>query len=214
MRCERCGRRARRLRSDRLPDGHLAFAWCADCLAEVHLQALGLEPPRPVIKEPPPRRDDTPARTPKLAAVVAASIDDGPAGLRGLAALLTAWGLLLELVGAGSWLGLGGPDGGFGPTRIGRGQVFAVSGAILAIAGAWTGLASLERGARAHAMARAVEAVALGLGFSALVAGIIFHDPSRDPWIIAGVLLAVIAARAARSWSRATDRSPRPLPSG
>jgi hypothetical protein len=124
------------------------------------------------------------------------------------------WGLLLELVGAGSWLGLGRPDDGFGPTRISRVQIFAVAGAVLASVGAWIGLASLDRGARRRSLARAIEAVAVGLGLCVLVVGITFHDPRRDPWVVAGVILAALASRAARHLSRPRGPRARPLTFG
>jgi hypothetical protein len=109
------------------------------------------------------------------------------------------------LLGAGSWLGLGAPDDGFGPTRISRSHVFAAAGAFLAVLGAWTGLASLGRGDRARTLARSIEAAALGLGVSMLVVGIAFHHPRRDPWVACGFVLSVAAARAARLWSRGRD---------
>ena len=193
-------------RAGRGPDGRLVFDWCANCLAEAHLRALGLrapaEVPAPILPAPP----RSPLEAPHAAR------DERASGLRGLGALLVAWGLLLELVGAGSWLGFGRPDDGFGPTRISRVQIFSAAGAILAIAGAWIGLASLERGARRRTLARAVEAVALGLGLSVLVVGIVFHDPRRDPWVAAGVVLAAVASRAARFWSRPRGSRARPLP--
>lgn len=198
MRCARCGRRSRKLRVARGPDGRLVFGWCADCLAEVQLRSLGLLPPAPVpVSE---------------AAAPADPRDERANGLRGLGALLVVWGLLLELVGAGSWLGLGRADEGFGPTRIGRGQVFAAAGAVLAVAGAWMGLASLGRGDRRRTLARAVEAAAIGLGLCVLAVGIAFHDRHRDPWVVAGVVLAFVSARAARLLSRARPARPRPLP--
>jgi hypothetical protein len=90
-------------------------------------------------------------------------------------------------------------------------QIFAVAGAILASAGAWIGLVSLDRGARRRSMARAVEAVAVGLGLCVLVVGIAFHDPRRDPWVVAGVVLAFLASRAARHWSHPRGPRARPL---
>jgi hypothetical protein len=207
MRCTRCGRRVRRLRTGRLPDGRLAFAWCAACLGDAHLRSLGLAA----------ASDHAPARSASKAAAAAGTsaivpeVADRAAGLRGLGVLLTAWGLLLVLVGAGSWLGFGGPDDGFGPTRIGRSRVFAVSGAFLAVLGAWTGLASLGRGDRTRTLARSIEAAALGLGVSLLVVGIAFHDPSRDPWVAGGFLLSVVAARAARHWARPRGRPVRSI---
>jgi hypothetical protein len=138
--------------------------------------------------------------------------DERSAGLRGLGALLVTWGLLLELVGAGSWLGMGGPDDGFGPTRIGRVQIFAVSGAMLAVLGAWIGLTSLDRVERKRSVARGVEAAAVGLGACVLVVGIAFHDPRRDPWVVGGVVLAAVAAGSARLWSRPRGHRSRPVP--
>ena len=205
MRCARCGRRGRKLRDARGPDGRLVFGWCADCVAEVHLRSLGVLPP----EEPSPAPPPAPPKAPRPAP---AAGDERTAGLRGLAALLVAWGLLLEIVGTGSWLGVGGPDDGFGPTRISRVQIFAVSGAVLAVLGAWIGLASLDRGERRRSIARGVEAAAVGLGACVLVVGIAFHDPRRDPWVVGGVILAASAARAARYWSRPRGSRARPLP--
>ncbi len=202
MRCARCGRRGRRLRDDRGPDGRLVFRWCAECAAEAHLRALGLLPPAV-----PPS-----GRPPDLPEIATSPRDERRAGLRALGALLVTWGLLLELVGAGSWLGLGGPDDGFGPTRISRVQIFSVAGAILAIGGAWTGLASLDRGDRRRTIAHALEASALGLGLCVLVVGIAFHDPRRDPWVVAAVVLAAVVARVSRLWSLRRDPGARPLP--
>jgi hypothetical protein len=209
MRCARCGRWGRRLRPGRGPEGRLVFNWCVNCLAEAHLHALGLLP-----------SVETPA-----ALTLAKTLADIPIipgepgreerilGLRGLGALLVVWGLLLELVGAGSWLGFGPPDDGFGPTRIKRMQLFLVAGAFLAILGAWVGLSTLDRWARRRTLARAVEAAAIGLGLCVLAVGVVFHERSRDPWVVGGVVLAVLAARAARVWSRAHGSHARPLPS-
>jgi hypothetical protein len=139
--------------------------------------------------------------------------DERILGLRSLGALLVVWGLLLELIGAGSWLGFGPPDDGFGPTRIKRMQLFLVAGAFLAIMGAWVGLSTLDRGARRRTLARAIEAAAVGLGLCVLAVGVVFHERSRDPWVIGGVVLAVLAARAARVWSKVQDHHARPLAS-
>jgi hypothetical protein len=207
MRCARCGRRERRLRDARGPDGRLVFGWCGECLSEVNLRALGLLAPEAPAAIAPPR----PPALPHLGPMAG---DERAAGFRGLGALLVTWGLLLELVGAGSWLGLGRPDDGFGPTRISRVQIFSVAGAVLAILGAWIGLATLDRGERKRTIARAVEAAAVGLGLCVLVVGIAFHDPRRDPWVVGAVLLAVVASRAARLWSRPRDPRVRPLPRG
>jgi hypothetical protein len=205
-RCARCRRRALRLRAGRLPDGRLAFAWCRRCLAEVQLEALGLsaprEPGRPRPAPDPPGDDGASAPLP-----LAAPADERTTGLRSLGVLLVTWGLVLQLLGAGSWLGFGRHDDGFGPTRIARAHVFVAAGALLAVAGAWVGLASLHRGTRARSLARPVEAVALGLGLSLLVVGLCFHEPRRDPWVIAGVVLAVAAARAARWLTRLDPRA-------
>jgi hypothetical protein len=209
MRCARCGRWGRRLRPGRGPEGRLVFNWCVNCLAEAHLRALGLLP-----------SVETPA-----ALTLAKTLADVPIipgdpgreerilGLRSLGALLVVWGLLLELVGAGSWLGFGPPDDGFGPTRIKRMQLFLVAGAFLAILGAWVGLSTLDHGTRRRTLARAVEAAAIGLGLCMLAVGVVFHERSRDPWVIGGVVLAVLAARAARIWSRSHGSHARPLPS-
>ena len=200
MRCARCGRRERRLRDARGPDGRLVFGWCADCLAEAHLRALGLLPP------------EDPAATPGPSVrpfrISATAGDERTAGLRGLGALLVTWGLLLELVGAGSWLGLGRPDDGFGPTRISRVQIFSVAGAVLAIAGRLD-RPGVARPGRAEAVDRPRRRGrgASGSGLCVLVVGIAFHDPRRDPWVVAAVVLAAVAARAARLWSR--PREPR-----
>lgn len=207
MRCARCGRRGKVPKAGRGPDGRLVFDLCADCLAEAHLRALGLIPVAEGVATTPA---DSPRDPPD---VPHAERDERIAGLRGLGGLLVAWGLLLELVGAGSWLGFGRPDDGFGPTRISRVQIFSAAGAILAIAGAWIGLASLERVARRRTLARAIEAVSLGLGLSVLVVGIAFHDPRRDPWVVAGVVLSAVASRAARYWSRPRGPRARPIPS-
>lgn len=210
MRCARCGGRVRRLRTGRLPDGRLAFAWCAVCLADAHLRSLGLTP----------ATGDPPAPAPPEAvfqggaSAISPGVSDRAAGLRGLGVLLTVWGLLLELLGAGSWLGFGRTDDGFGPTRISRSHVFAASGAFLAVIGAWTGLASLGRGHRRRTLGRSIEAVALGLGVSLLVVGIAFHHPHRDPWVVGGFLLSVAAAHGARLWSRPRGQPSRPITSG
>jgi hypothetical protein len=170
----------------------------------VNLAALGLGP-IPVLDAPVPEEEVPPPP------VVARPRDERAAGLRSLGLLLTAWGLLLELLGAASWLGYGPLDDGFGPTRVGRSQVFAASGAMLAVAGAWVGLASLDRPGRSKTLARSVEAAALGLGLSVLVVGIVFHDTRRDPWIVAAVVLAAASARAARHWSRPEAGAARPF---
>ncbi len=208
MRCARCRRRGKVPRAGRGPDGRLVFDWCPDCLAEVQLRALGL---LPTVETTAPKTPPSPdsSTSPDIAPLLPA---ERIAGLRGLGVLLVVWGLLLEVVGFGSSFGFGRPDDGFGPTRISRVQIFSAAGAILAIAGAWIGLASLDRGARRLTLARAVEAVALGLGLSVLVVGIAFHDPRRDPWVVAGVVLAAVASRAARYWSRPRGSRARPLP--
>jgi hypothetical protein len=209
MRCARCGRWGRRLRAGRGPEGRLVFNWCVECLAEAHLRALGLL-----------STVETADALPLSKAMTGLPISPGVPGreerilgLRSLGALLVVWGLLLELVGAGSWLGFGPPDDGFGPTRIKRMQLFLVAGAFLAILGAWVGLSTVDRSARRRTLARAVEAAAVGLGLCVLVVGVVFHERSRDPWVIGGVMLAVLAARAARVWSRAQGSHAKPLPS-
>jgi hypothetical protein len=209
MRCARCGRWGRRLRAGRGPEGRLVFNWCVECLAEAHLRALGLLSTVETADALPlskgltgfPIIPGVPGREERIL------------GLRSLGALLVVWGLLLELVGAGSWLGFGPPDDGFGPTRIKRMQLFLVAGAFLAILGAWVGLSTVDRSARRRTLARAVEAAAVGLGLCVLVVGVVFHERSRDPWVIGGVMLAVLAARAARVWSRAHGSHAKPLPS-
>jgi hypothetical protein len=215
MRCARCGRWNRKLRAGRGPDGRLVIAWCSRCLAEVHLRALGLLPDEEITKSP--SRDSTRhGGEPSLVEIPiipgAPGREERVIGLRGLGALLVVWGLLLELVGAGSWLGFGPPDDGFGPTRIKRMQVFLIAGSLLAIGGAWLGLSTVDRTTRRRALARAVEAAAVGIGLCVLAVGIIFHDPKRDPWVIAGVALAVVSARMARYWSKPRGSEARALP--
>jgi len=219
MRCARCGRRGRKVRAGRGPDGRLVFDWCRDCHAEAEFQALGLRPPAgaPGIARGAAATDPT-ASAPEVPE--AATTRRGPRGderaltLRALALLLVLWGLLLEVVGAGSWLGYGPADDGFGPTRINRLQLFSAAGGVLAVVGAWVGLASLDPRARRRSVARGVEIASVGLGLGVLAVGIVFHEPRRDPWVVAGVGLAVLAARAARQLARPGGHRVRSLPSG
>jgi hypothetical protein len=215
MRCARCGRWGRRLRAGRGPEGRLVFNWCVNCLAEAHMRALGLLPSSELPAAVELRAALTSSKgLPSLAILPGVpGREERNLGLRGLGALLVVWGLLLELVGAGSWLGFGPPDDGFGPTRIKRMELFLVAGALLAILGAWVGLSTLDRGARRRTLGRAVEAAAVGLGLCVLAVGVVFHERSRDPWVFGGVVLAVLAARAARIWSKAQGSHARPLPS-
>ena len=116
--------------------------------------------------------------------------------------ILSIWGLILEAIGAATWFGLGPTENRFGPTRLTRLYLFCSAGAVLAVAGAWLGLISVDRPERRRSMAGAIEAVSLGLGLGVLILGIIFHNPKRDPWIVAIVAIACVAIWAARQWSR------------
>jgi hypothetical protein len=218
MRCACCGRWRRRLRTGRGPDGRLLFDWCAECHADVHFRALGL---LPGLAETSPRDPTAMGEGEDEPGAVARQgqtrphRDDRSLALRALGLLLVLWGLLLELVGAGAWLGLGPPDNGIGPTRVNRLQLFSAAGGVMAIVGVWIGLSSLDRESRRRSIARAIEALALGLGLCVLIVGIVFHDPRRDPWIVAVVFVAVIAAWGARQWSRPRKGNrARPLASG
>ena len=189
MRCPRCGRRAKRLRTARGPDGRLVFDWCDDCLADVQSEALGLG----VVRVAKARQvERIPATEPEVRAL----------GLRTMGLILVVWGLVLEAIGVGAWLGYGPDETGFGPTRLSRLPIFSAAGGVLAVAGAWIGLTSLDRGARRRCIARAIEAVALGLGLGVLILGIVFHESKRDPWIVAIVASACLATWLARQWSR------------
>jgi hypothetical protein len=114
--------------------------------------------------------------------------------------------MFLEAVGAAGWLGFGRSDEAFGPTPISRSCIFAASGALLAVAGAWTGLATLGRGERAPALLRSIEVALLGLAVCVALVGIVFHHPRRDPWSVGGILLLAAGAATARHWSRARGR--------
>jgi hypothetical protein len=138
--------------------------------------------------------------------MVPSEVRERAAGLRCLGILLTVWGMLLQAVGTADWLGVGQPDRRFGPTLVSRSSLFAVSGALLAVAGAWTGLATLSRAERSVALSRSIEAAFLGLGVGLLLAGIFFHHPRRDPWVVGGLILLCAGAVAARHWSRARGR--------
>jgi hypothetical protein len=188
MRCVRCGTRAKRLRIGRGPDGRLLFDWCDDCLADVLSRALGgglladeFDPPRR------PEQSESEVRA---------------VGLRTMGLVLALWGLVLDAIGLATWLGLGPAENGFGPTRLSRVQIFSAAGGVLAIAGAWVGLSSVDRATRRRSVSRAIEAVSLGLGLGVLILGIAFHDSKRDPWIVGVVALACLASWAARQWSR------------
>jgi hypothetical protein len=123
-------------------------------------------------------------------------------GLRTMGTVLVVWGLVLEVLGAATWLGFGPAENGFGPTRSSRLQIFSSAGIVLAVAGAWMGLTSVPRALRRRMIARAIEAVSIGGAVGVLILGILFHDTKRDPWIVGIVALACVASWAARQWSR------------
>jgi len=189
MRCPRCGRKARRLRTDRGPDGRLLFHWCLDCLADIHSEAL-----RGITR-----------KTEPVATRPASSRETRPVGMRTIGVSLFLWGLMLEIAAAGLWLGYGPPDAGFGLSRWSRLRLFSVSGGILGVAGTWVALASVDRAARRQSLARAIEAMALALGLGALILGIAFHEAKRDPLVIATVALACVAIWAVRQWGHRKD---------
>ncbi len=192
MRCAQCGHSTKRLRIGRGPDGRLLFDWCADCLADIQSEALGLAAIGPT-------------RTRRVRRNPATETEARALGLRIMGIVLVVWGLVLEVIGAGSWLG-------FGPPHPGRLPIFAVAGCMLAVAGAWVGLTSLDRVSRRRSISRAIEAVAVGLGLGVLVLGIVFHEPKRDPWIVGVVTVACFATWAARLVRTGLPVSQRQLP--
>jgi hypothetical protein len=190
MPCSRCGRQVRRLKTARGPDGRLLFDWCVDCLHELQKQTLGLAE----INAP----GDIPTRLRDMNDPWSTLDQSRAGGLRMLALILACLGMVLGVVAAMSWFADATSDTRLGPTGVPKGPIFAVAGGVLATAGIWLGLISVDANRRRRIIGLAIEFVAVAVGFGTLILGILFHEAKRNPLIIFVVSVAAIVAVASR----------------
>jgi hypothetical protein len=134
MRCTRCDRIAVPQALGRLPDDRLAFGYCLRCLVAEGAESIQIARPRRRKRWPSPITRDA-----------VRPVDPRPRGLRSLAGLLAAWGLMLAIVGATS----SGSHPGAPPSPLGNGTapLLLVGAGALAM----TGLALAAAASRVQA---------------------------------------------------------------
>jgi hypothetical protein len=212
MRCARCDRIAVPQVLAQLPDGRLAFGLCGGCVREdggVILRVGRIGGRRRLVVGPRrvsrllPRLHDAPtplaqclairppvARArPEPATPKATATAPHERSLRGLAGLLAGWGLMLGVLGLSSPFGHpGAPPGPFGGGSPGLMLAGAVVTGAVAL---WIWTAAMAPSRRRRGALRALRHGTAVVALLAIVAGIVRHDPRRDPAVVAVASLAL-----------------------
>ncbi|SIO67429.1 hypothetical protein SAMN05444166_8361 [Singulisphaera sp. GP187] len=185
MRCARCDRLAIPQAVGHLPNGLVVFGWCLDCLEETgcsEIEAVGRRTTRRgnscvlTLEPPPPPLMIAPTDRRRL--------------LLGVATLLGSWSIVLIAVGIWTIRQPAPPN----PSPLGNGRptLFLVGGMATAVTALL--LLCLSQGrelVRSRLACWWVQSGAFLLALAILVAGIVYHDPRRDPFVVVAAALAI-----------------------
>lgn len=191
----------------RLPDGRLSFGLCAGCLRDSGGSLLQVGPIGGT------RRRFRGQRVSSLLVVPLDEFDVRPPRPRaatprrpapgGLASLLAAWGLLLALAAAsGTTAHPGAPSNPWGSRSP---LVFLAAAVALGVVAMGLAVATLPPPRRWRVVLKSIQIGLSGGAFLTLLAGIVDHDPARDPAIVVVTMLCLAGAAAAR-WLEAGAR--------
>ncbi len=211
MRCTRCGGLAIPQAVGRSRDGAVVFGWCLACLAEEDC-TLVEETDISFGKLPRKARRRRPQARPRREAV------SRPESARRKVVYyvvggMVAWTLTLMVLGL---LSLSAPVvGAAGIGNRGVGQLLIVGGLLMGVTGLAVWAATLDRRYARRLGPRAVGTSSAILAALTLAWGIVRHNPSRDPWIVATVAVALgvswWARRAGRSASARKEADPQAI---
>ncbi|WP_406696702.1 hypothetical protein V5E97_37525 [Singulisphaera sp. Ch08] len=185
MRCARCDRLAIPQAVGFLPDGQVVFGWCLDCLEEAgctEIEAVWRgdslrELPRVLLHGP-------------TLAYTATAPPDRRKLLLGITALLATWSIVLIVVGIWTIRQQVPSD----PSPLGNGRPI-----LLLAGGAATAATSLLLLGLSHGRILLhsrlacwwIQSGAFLIALAILVVGIVYHDPRRDPFVVAAAGLAI-----------------------
>lgn len=185
MRCTRCDRLAIPQAVGLSREGLVVFGWCLDCLEETgctEIEAVATRETRRAI--------------PRVLLLGPSPVPPGaiPSERRRLvlcvASLLGAWSLVLIAVGVWSLFRPGSPN----PSPLGNGSPLLLLTGGLATAATSLLLLGLSHGRdlfHSRQVCWWVQSGAFLLALLILVVGIIFHEPQRDPFVVAAAGLAI-----------------------
>lgn len=187
MRCARCDRLAVPQAVGLSPEGLVVFGWCLDCLEETdctQIEAVARRgPPRVPI-----RVNSNPGSIVPHPAVNRA--DDRRRLVLFVALFLGTWALIL--IAMGIWTILQPPPPIPSPLGNGTPTLFLAGG--FATAATALLLLSLSHGRAllaSRGACRWIQSSSFLLALAILLAGIVFHDPRRDPFVVAAAGLAL-----------------------
>lgn len=203
MRCARCDRLAIPQAVGHSPEGLVVFGWCLHCLEEAGCTDIE------VVKRPRVRHSlIRPVLTLEPTGLrVAANRWSRRKAILGVAAILGGWSLVLLAIG--SWSIQRPPPPNPSPLGNGTPMLFLTGGAATAVTALV--LLGLSQGRALLASRRACGWVQSGsflLALAILVVGILFHDPRRDPFVVAAAGLALTLSIGANWQQRRLSEPP------
>ncbi|AGA26231.1 hypothetical protein [Singulisphaera acidiphila] len=202
MRCTRCDRLAIPQAVGRTRDGLLVFGWCLDCLEEAGctmIEAVSkCNTRRPVPRVLSLRPSTSHPVTPP---------SDRRRLLVGVASLLGAWSTVLIAVGV--WTLRQPTPSNPSPLGNGRPVLFFVGGAATSATSLLLLCLSHGRGLlRSRQVCWWIQSGSFLLALAILVAGIVYHEPRRNPFIVVAAGLAIGLSLAAHWQERRLPAPP------
>jgi hypothetical protein len=185
MRCAQCDRLAIPQAVGLSPEGLVVFGWCLDCLEEAGCTEIEVVERRRDRRRPP--------RVTSLGSIAprpAADRRDRRRLFLFVTSLLSVWSIVLIAVGI--WTIRQPPASNPSPLGNGRPMLFLAGGAATATTSLLLFVLSHGRALLGSRQAWLwVQSASFLLALAILCAGIVFHDPRRDPFVVAAAGLAL-----------------------